>query len=148
MDEVGRSMTMKKKIDIEDLIGRAYLDSGQRETLRRHLKNKTYDANGTQNKALPVVKRVLIPSNHQGRAVLLVLCRIGKPDRQGGFDFVVFRDGLYGKGHFPSDHYGFGPLKDAVRELEDHAFYELVGVHRWVVKEKGRELRDIMGAVT
>jgi hypothetical protein len=110
--------------------------------LRRLMKNKTYNSNGT-NKPYKVLLRTFIPANWRGHPDVLLLCQLNKPDELDRFSFVIFSDGLYGKGHYPSDTFGFGDMKYARLFFRDMIIHNVAGVQNCDFKEIVKEAKRI-----
>jgi hypothetical protein len=113
------------------------LTASEQRILKSLMRRKLYDRNHPGHKPhLPILRRVFIPADYEGNPTVLLLCQYTKPDREGRFEFVVYSDGLYGPGHYASDKFGGGTLKDALDSFEEHIVYELIGVWPWVIREK------------
>jgi len=114
----------------------------EKRILKRLSRRKYYDQNQNGTPQL-VLQRVFVPASHKGNPVVLLLCRITAPDRRGGFEFCVYTDGLYGRGHHPSDSFGSGNMAAALASFEEHIAYELIGVWPWVIRETFLEAKRV-----
>ena len=122
------------------------LSPRERTVLKRLMRNKRYDCNHPEDKRLyPVLRRAFVPASYQDAAPSVVLlCAVTKPSKDGTFEYVVFTDGLFGEGHWPSDKYGVGTMNDALASFEEHVLYELFGCWPWVMCKHMRAVRKLV----
>ena len=108
------------------------------------MRRKFYDLNHPEErKHYPILFRAFIPADHHGHPTVLLLCQYTKPNKDGKFEYAVFSDGLYGRGHWPSDKFGSGDEKAARAAFEEHLVYEVLGVWPWVIQKVRREARAL-----
>jgi hypothetical protein len=104
------------------------------------MRRKLYDQNHPEEKRrYPILFRAFIPANHQGNPSVLLVCQYTTPNLSGEFEYVVFSDGLYGRGHRPSDKFGSGTMADARAAFKEHLVYEVLGFWPDVIQ---RVLKD------
>jgi len=118
--------------------------------LKRLMRNKFYDCNHPEEKCrYPILRRAFVPASYQRAApAVVLLCAVTKPAKSGSFEHVVFVDGLFGKGHWASDKYGAGTMKDAIASFEENILYELFGFWPWVMRKHMREVRKFVSLST
>jgi hypothetical protein len=121
----------------------------ERERLKSLSRRKLYDCNHPKEKLrYPILRRAFVPADYRGNPTVVLLCAISQARLvDGTFEFVVFVDGLHGAGHWPSDKYGAGTLKDALAAFEENLVYELFGHWPWVIRKHLRKVKKIMGNV-
>lgn len=113
------------------------------QVLKRHMKNKMYDRNGT-GEPRPVIKRVFVPSDRSGRPLLILLCSYSDKDRYGRFEYCIFTDMCYGGKHVPSDSFGFGTKKQALATLKEHVFESMTDIWPWVINEAWKKTHALI----
>jgi hypothetical protein len=129
------------------MVGRE-LTAKQRAVLRRLSDRKLYDRNHPKDGTFVILRRAFLPACHDNRPNVVLLCRVTKDDPRGRFEYVVFVDGLYGAGHWPSDSYGAGTMKDAMASFEEHLVCQLFGYWPWVITKGLRSVRAFVDGAT
>ncbi len=106
------------------------------------MQRKFYDCNHPEEgRRFPILQRAFVPANHQGHPIVVLLCQYTRPDATGRFDFCVYGDGLYGRGHWASDSFGYGTMKHALTAFRNHVAFEVLGIQPWVVRRVLKEAR-------
>lgn len=124
------------------------LTARERELLKRFSRIKSYDQNHPEEKRrYRILERVFVPADYKGDplVIFLCLCQRSATRANGKFEYVIFTDGLYGRGHWPSDSYGFGDRAHAMASLDEHLVHALLGSWRWVVNRVLKDARLIAG---
>jgi hypothetical protein len=124
------------------------LSKKEASLVKKLMRAKCYDANGTttNGRRYPILFRAFVPVCWCLQTSVVLLCRISELDEFGKFEYVIYGDRLFGKGHYPSDSYGSGNLKQARKEFCDAVFHHLVGTHRWVVNEAISAAKKVVNA--
>jgi len=116
------------------------LSTREQRVLQSLMRRKFYDCNHPEEgRRFPILRRAFVPADFQGNPVVVLLCQYALPDGLGRFDFCIYADGLYGRGHWASDSFGFGNMKQALAAFKEHVAYEVLGVWPWVIN---RVLKD------
>lgn len=112
------------------------LTKKEQKVLRSLMRRKFYDLNHPEEgRRYPILLRAFLPADHRGNPCVILACQYTKPDRRGNFDYVIFSDGLYGKGHYASDSHGNGNMSTLRASFEEHLAGESIGVWPWVIEE-------------
>ena len=121
---------------VETVRGARDLTSEERRVLKSLMSRKFYDLNHPEeNRRYPILARSFVPVDHDGNPSVVLLCQYHAPSKDGKFDFVVYSDGLYGKGHYASDKHGSGNMKAAMAAFEEQLVCSVLGVWPWVIDE-------------
>jgi hypothetical protein len=120
------------------------LTEKQREILKNLMRRKFYDLNHPEEgRRYPILFRAFIPADYQGNPTVLLVCQYTKADKTGKFEYAVFSDGLYGRGHWPSDKFGAGDIGTARAAFEKHLVHEVLGVWPWVIRRVRRQAKKV-----
>lgn len=114
--------------------------------LKRFSRIKLYDVNHPEKKRrYRIIERVFVPADFNGNPLVILLCQHSATRADGKFEYVIFTDGLYGRGHWPSDSHGFGDTAHAMASLDEHLVHALLGSWRWVVNRVLKDARKLTG---
>lgn len=116
----------------------------EQKVLRSLMRRKFYDCNHPEEgRRYPILFRAFIPADWRGDPTVVLVCRITKPDKKGVFEYVVYSDGLYGRGHYASDKFHSGTMENARASFEEHLVHEVLGAWPWVIHRVRRDARAL-----
>ncbi len=123
------------------------LKKAERAMLTKLSRRKFYDRNHPEEqRPYLILRRVFVPANHDGIPTVILLCQVTTPTKDGTFEYAVFGDDLHGRGHWPSDKYGAGTMKDALAAFEENVVCALFGYWPWVIRKHLRDVKKALAA--